>query len=33
MGSEPDVDQLLQWGKFVYDKEVKQASIMFDGPD
>ena len=28
VGSEPDVDQLLQWGKFVYDDEIKQASVI-----
>ena len=28
VGSEPDVDQLSQWGKFVYDDEIKQASVI-----
>ena len=27
IGSEPDVDKLLQWGKYDYDTDVKQASV------
>ena len=32
MGSELNVDQLLQRGKFVYDDNVKQASVLRDEP-
>ena len=28
VGSEPDVDTFLQWGKFVYDDDIKQASFI-----
>ena len=28
VGSEPDVDTFLQWGKFVYDDDIKQASVI-----